>query len=144
MHIRNALPSDAEELRRLNEDFNGSGLNAADEIASALVENPDELVSVAAEGEKLCGFICGRVFRSFCYPGKCAEVTELFVDPAHRRGGVGLALLAHMEIRFRALGAGEFHLYTGKDNRAAQAFYERAGYAAKTEIQYHKSPQEGR
>lgn len=144
MHIREARTSDAPELMRLNELFNGPNLAGADGIARALAENPDELVSVAAEGAHLCGFVCGRVFRSFCYPGKYAEITELFVDPARRCGGGGKALVAHMEARFRALGAGAFQLYTGEGNLAARAFYERAEYLPSPEIAYHKRPQEGR
>ncbi len=144
MHIREGRPSDAGELRRLNELFNGPGLADADGIARALAENPDELVSVAAGREGLCGFVCGRVFRSFCYSEKNAEITELFVEAQSRREGVGAALISHMEKRLRALGADEIHLYTGRDNRAAQAFYERAGYAPRPEIEYHKRPQGGR
>lgn len=144
MHIRRARPSDAGELRRLNELFNGPGLADADGIAASLAENPDELVSVAEEGETLCGFICGRIFRSFCYREKNAEITELFVEPRMRHGGVGTALISHMEKCLRALGADEIHLYTGMDNRAAQAFYERAGYLPSPEIEYHKRPQGGR
>jgi ribosomal protein S18 acetylase RimI-like enzyme len=144
VNIREAKPSDAPELQRLNEIFNGPGLSAAEEIASALRENPDELVLVAEDGEGLCGFLCGRVFRSFCYPEKNAEVTELYVDPAHRRRGVAQALMEHMEAHFCALGAHEFHLYTWKNNMAAQAFYKSAGYLPKTVIEYLKSPQEGR
>jgi ribosomal protein S18 acetylase RimI-like enzyme len=144
VHIRQARPSDAGELLRLNELFNGPDLSGADGIAAALAENPDELVFVAEEGETLSGFICGRVYRSFCYREKNAEITELFVEARTRHGGVGTALISHMEARLRALGADEIHLYTGKDNRAAQAFYERAGYLPSPEIEYHKRPQGGR
>lgn len=142
MRVREALPADASALQRLNEAFNGPGLSAAEQIARALRENSDELVSVAEEDGRVCGFICGRSLRSFCYPEGFAEITELYVAPEKRRRGVAGALLAHMEARLQALGARAVHLYTGENNRPARAFYAHAGYRSRRVIQCSKDPED--
>lgn len=138
MTIRRARLTDAAELSRLNVLFNGAGVSTADETAAALSEHTGEVVFVAEADDRLIGFICGRVLRSFCYKDFSAEITELYVEPGARRKGAASLLMAEMEKHLSACGAKEIHLYTGAQNRAAQAFYERAGYQGSMEIQYHK------
>lgn len=142
MTIRDAAPSDAQGLFRLNELFNGTGTNDAESMRRALIENAGELISVAENADGLVGFICGRVFFSACYPDRSAEITELFVEEAHRRAGIASALIKHMQARFYAAGAADFHLLTGRDNSAARAFYEKMGYLPCEEIMYRFCPQE--
>jgi ribosomal protein S18 acetylase RimI-like enzyme len=54
---------------------------------------------------------------------------HLYVAPARRRGGVGRALLAHVEAHGRATGARHVWLETSNVNVPGIAAYARLGYA---------------
>ncbi|SCF20320.1 GNAT family N-acetyltransferase [Micromonospora mirobrigensis] len=58
-----------------------------------------------------------------------AELTRVFVDPAHRGSGGGAALLAEVERRAAAAGATRIRLDTRSDLVEARALYARHGYA---------------
>jgi hypothetical protein len=79
MLIQLANNSDAPELKILNDIFNGKGCNTVEEIEESLQKNEQEIVCVAADGNKLVGFCCGQVLKSICYSYKYGEITELFV-----------------------------------------------------------------
>ena len=53
---------------------------------------------------------------------------DLVVDPAHRRQGIGAALLDAAFASLTELGAPRVLLFTAEKNRAAQSVFERAGF----------------
>jgi ribosomal-protein-alanine N-acetyltransferase len=65
------------------------------------------------------------------------RVINLAVDPAARRQGVGVALLAAIE---RALPGGDMTLMVQADNIAARALYKRVGYVAESESANYYGP----
>lgn len=75
------------------------------------------------------GGICG--FAAVEYEAWHARLVlwHLYVAPAHRRTGVGRALLARAEAHGRALGARHVWLETTNVNVPGIAAYERLGYA---------------
>jgi GNAT superfamily N-acetyltransferase len=75
------------------------------------------------------GFACLRLVPSLCYDPIHAELTELFVEEACRRQGIGRALVACAERLARENGADELILLTGLGNAQGQAFYRALGYA---------------
>ncbi|MFC4070812.1 GNAT family N-acetyltransferase [Actinoplanes subglobosus] len=56
------------------------------------------------------------------------SIRDLYVPPAHRRGGVARALLDHVVNAARTAGALRVSLQTEPDNAAAQALYQSAGF----------------
>lgn len=54
--------SDSEELKRLNDEFNGEGSNTTEGI-----REDAETVFVAELNNKLLGFCCGQMLKSICY-----------------------------------------------------------------------------
>jgi diamine N-acetyltransferase len=60
--------------------------------------------------------------------GRDAFVDELFVDPAHRRRGLGTAALRRAETECLAAGVRALHLEVERSNPRAQALYRREGY----------------
>src|SRR5688500_10766436 len=128
MIIRLAIPADAGELARLNAAFNGTSDSAA-LIAARLVACAEiETALVAELNGQIGGFACVRVVPCVLYAEPYAELTELYVDPAFRRRGLGRALIAHAEQLARARGAIDLLIMTGVGNAAAQALYRAAGY----------------
>lgn len=138
MEYRLAVPDDAEELRRLNEAFNGVDDVSASDIRRALCSGR-EVVAVACENGTCAGFCCAQVHHSFCYAAPAAEITEMYIDPIYRRQGCGRKLLRFMEQQLiHTFGVDECHLLTGCGNLPAQALYQRAGYLEKREMYLSK------
>ena len=136
--VRAAQRRDAAELAALNRAFNGAtGTCGADEMA-ALLEEPAEQVLVAVVDGAVAGFICGHVWRSICYPDIQGEIKELYIGSDYRRLGLGQRLMAAMEQYLRGRGVRAVTLFTGLQNTAAQAFYERCGYTDQQQMEYEK------
>ena len=126
--IRLACPEDIPELSRLNVAFNGG-----DESETAMArrfEDPRrvEWPVVAERGGRLVGFAALRLVPCLFYPEPHAEMTELYVEDACRRQGIGRELVKFVECLAVEMGAQELWLMTGMDNHDAQEFYRSLGY----------------
>jgi ribosomal protein S18 acetylase RimI-like enzyme len=66
------------------------------------------------------------------------EITELYVREEYRRQGIATKLINYIENIFEERNIKEFQLFTGKDNTAARAFYEKLGYKKIDEVMYKK------
>lgn len=143
MHIRLAHVSDASELQKLNDLFNGEGCNTMEAIAESMRRNEQELVVVADEGTRLVGFCCGQILNSMCYDVPSGEITEFFVLETYRRQGIASELISFIETEFKKRGISHFQLLTGNSNKTAQAFYKSQGYTESTELLFCKHLQEG-
>ncbi|MBQ2954266.1 MAG: GNAT family N-acetyltransferase [Clostridia bacterium] len=137
IRIRTALPEDAAALCALNAAFNGDTGVTESDVRQSLLTRTEIVLIAEADGEP-AGFCCAQVHHSFCYPAPVAEVTEMYVAPAHRRKGCAGAMLAHLERILRdKYNVDEIHLLTGARNLAAQGAYRKAGYSSRNE-QYMK------
>ena len=137
--IRLATERDAESLHQLNEAFNGTGLTTPDHIRDSLVHNQQEVVAVAQDGDRLVGFVCVQLKRSFCYEAAMPEVTEVYVDPAWRRNGLATRMIAFAEAECQRRGPMQkFELLTGRDNFSAQVVYRKSGYVADHKLHMSK------
>jgi GNAT superfamily N-acetyltransferase len=100
---------------------------------TGLVESPEGLLLVAERGPDLVGFLEGRLQGSpeppMHVPRRWLLVDGVGVLEAHRRAGVGRALMDAAHAWARARGVGEVELSVHAANRDALAFYERLGYA---------------
>lgn len=66
------------------------------------------------------------------------EISELYVDPAHRRAGVATLLLAQAEFLARQRGCTYLHVNAWQNNDGAQALYRARGFAA-VEMAFEKT-----
>jgi aminoglycoside 6'-N-acetyltransferase I len=87
---------------------------------------------VARAGRDLVGYLTAVLVFSFEYHGLVAEIDELFVLPGARRHGIGKALLDGAETSLANAGCTRIQLQLGTANDAAQAFYQRRGFSART------------
>ncbi|MEH1168484.1 GNAT family N-acetyltransferase [Micromonospora sp. CPCC 205539] len=99
------------------------------EVDEALAELPSDdlaaptgLLLIAHHGADLAGCAGLRWHPDW------AELTRVFVRPAHRGTGGGAALLAAVEQRARAAGSDRIRLDTRDDLVEARALYARHGY----------------
>jgi GNAT superfamily N-acetyltransferase len=126
--IRLATFEDAPELDRLNAAFNESS-DGAENIARRLADprRVDLPLLAEVDGQR-AGFACLRVVPNLFYPVMYAELTELYVEPAFRRRGVGRALVAYAEALAREQGAHGMKILTGDDNEEGHGLYRAMGY----------------
>ena len=137
--IHLAKISDAPELKKLNDLFNGVGNNTIEAIKESIKRNEQEIVCVATDGDKLVGFCCGQIIKSMCYFYKSAEITELYVMDKYRQQGIGKQLLGITENELNKRGAIHFHILTGNNNMIAQTLYHSCGYGDTSEILLDKN-----
>lgn len=138
MEIRLANPNDAALLFEMNERFNGTGSTTKELLADSIANNSQEAVFIATVDGGTAGFCCVQLFKSMCYRSCYAEITELFVEEAYRQQGVATALMGYAEDYFRDKNVKGYQLFTGKQNKIAQAFYEKNGYTPSAEQMYRK------
>ena len=128
IRTRAATTDDAADLARLNALFNGVH-DTAEELAARLADpRRVETPIVAEASERIVGFAALRLVPCVFYVSSYAELTELFVEEAYRRRGIGRALIAHAERLAREGGAAELFLLIGPGNHEAQALYRAMGY----------------
>jgi len=96
------------------------GLGASNEAAAPLHEvQPLSCFAKSESGDVLGGAI-GRRW------GPCCELQQLWVDPAHRHGGVATRLIREFEAHARSRGCTSFYLETFSFQ--APALYASLGY----------------
>lgn len=62
------------------------------------------------------------------YDGHRGSVNYLAVDPAHRRKGWGMTLMAEAERLLQEIGCPKINLLVRRDNAEVIAFYEKLGF----------------
>lgn len=72
------------------------------------------------------------------YDGHRGWVYSLAVDPAHRRRGVGAALLRRLEALLAERGCPKVNLQVRATNAAAVGFYEKLGYVVEGHVSLGK------
>ena len=102
------------------------GLGRANETAAPLHEVQALACFARRDGGEVVGGAIGRTW------GTCCELQQLWVDPVHRRQGIGAGLVRRFEQRAASRGCTSFFLETFSFQ--APAFYESLGYRAATEF----------
>ncbi|MBQ8638960.1 MAG: GNAT family N-acetyltransferase [Lachnospiraceae bacterium] len=133
--VRLATEMDAEQLERLNIEFNGEGETTLEAIRDSLLNNQQELVFVDDENGLLTGFVCVQLKRSFCYDKYTPEITEVYVKEEYRKRGIASAMIRFAENCCREnFPLQKFELLTGKNNKGAQTVYGKLGYREDGEL----------
>jgi ribosomal protein S18 acetylase RimI-like enzyme len=93
-------------------------------------EMPDNVVLVAENEGQVVGYAFGAKegYDYMALRGPAGVIYDLLVDPAHRRQGIGAALMQAMLDALGALGAPRALLFTADKNHVAQAMFERTGF----------------
>jgi ribosomal protein S18 acetylase RimI-like enzyme len=130
--VRAAGAADAEVVGRLLHDFNTEfdeitpGPAAIADRVRELMAHDDFVVLVAGSGPR--GLAVLRFRPSIWTRGLECYIAELYVQPKHRRQGLGLALMNAALEASRARGADYVEVATSEDDTGARALYERLGF----------------
>jgi ribosomal protein S18 acetylase RimI-like enzyme len=143
--IRPAVAGDEEVLGRLgallvveHHDFDPNRFlgprpgmpQAYGRFLASQIGQPDKLVLVAERDGAVVGYLFGGMEGTdyMALRGPAAMLYDLVVDPAHRRQGIGSALLDAAFADFKARSAPRVLLFTADKNDGAQSLFERAGF----------------
>jgi GNAT superfamily N-acetyltransferase len=108
-------------------------------MARELIADPEgEGVQILARDDdgRAVGFATVFWSWSTLSASRVGVMNDLFVAPAVRGSGIAEALIAECVERCRVRGARSLGWQTAKDNRRAQAVYERAGAAREEWLDY--------
>ena len=97
------------------------------DIARKLQVNPEWFLVGEQDGRIVAGVMAG-------YEGHRGWINYLAVDPAHRRAGLGRAMMAEAERLLRAAGCPKINLQVRPENPGVIAFYERIGFTVEGAI----------
>jgi ribosomal protein S18 acetylase RimI-like enzyme len=143
--IRPAVPGDEESLGQLgallvveHHDFDPKRFlaprpdmpEAYGRFLASQIGRPEKLVLVAERDGAVVGYVFGGIegFDYMALRGPAAVLYDLVVDPAHRREGVGAALLGAAFADLKKRGAPRVLLFTAYRNHGAQSLFERVGF----------------
>ncbi len=125
VEIRDARPDDAAAIARLLTQL-GYPTDGASITRRMERLGDDRLVVAEADGA-IAGLAQLHVSPSLEYDGPAGKLAALVVDEAHRRSGVGRALVEAMEAEARARCCVLLFLTTAERRVDAHAFYGRLG-----------------
>lgn len=133
MILRAARGEDTTALHTLMVALNAdqgdpTGLLTPQHVAGEIIGDARSIVVVAeAMDGHLIGYATGHPTYETGYAEAGLYVGDLYVAPAHRRQGVGQALLAALARAGHARGARHLWLTAREGNAAAHALYRRLG-----------------
>jgi ribosomal-protein-alanine N-acetyltransferase len=122
--VRLATLADAAEIAAMSRDYIEQGLpwTWTKEREAHSIREPETNVVVAAENGGITGF--GIMY----YASEDAHLLLFAVRNAHRRRGVGSAILRWLEDVARAAGAKRIRVECTRENAAGRNFYCEHGY----------------
>ena len=134
MHIRPDADADEQAVIALWREVlppNAPHNDPATSIRNKLAVERD-LFFIAEVQEAVVGTVMGG------YDGHRGWIYSVAVSPAHRRGGVGSALLRRMEAALKARGCLKVNLQVRTSNVEVVAFYQQLGFAVEELISMGK------
>ena len=131
MEISEMSIADYDEVVSLWQDAEGIGLHddcdSRAGIANYLQRNPG-LSFVAQENDRLIGAVlCG-------HDGRRGYLHHLAVAETHRAKGIGRQLVEQSLLSLAAIGITKCHVFVFADNAPGQAFWQRLGWIARTDL----------
>ena len=144
MNTRAARVEDAAAVAALVSQL---GYDAAPQDVSGrlarLLARDDQRFVVAEAGGRLLGWVHVQL-AEYVESGTFAVIGGLVVDRAHRRQGIGAALMAEAESWARARGCTVMRLWSSTTRAPAHRFYAGLGYAqVKTQYSFVKPLEPG-
>lgn len=118
--IRNMQAEDLTEVCRIEKE--NFSLPWSEKSFLESMERDDTVFLTALIGEEIAGYI-----GCYCIAGT-GEITNVAVDAAHRRKGIGGMLLEKLYEKGAVLETCEFFLEVRESNEAAIALYSRQGF----------------
>ncbi|AZQ40054.1 GNAT family N-acetyltransferase [Streptomyces cyaneochromogenes] len=100
---------------------------------AAGIDDPFRVLLVADCGGQVVGHLAGAVAEgSAMRPARVATLVSMYVQPDHRRGGLGARLVGQFTAWAKEVGAEQAEVTAYSSNADAIRFYERNGFASQS------------
>ena len=133
MTIRCMRPDDYEAVYALWSRCSGVGLRSADDspqgIGQYLRRNPSTCFVAETGGQLTGAILCG-------HDGRRGYIYHLAVADAHRRNGIGSALVDHALAALKREGIRKAALVAFADNIPGNLFWEKQGFTLREDLHY--------
>lgn len=134
MEPRTLTPDDLDAALALWDRTEHLGAVPRDEVERLLEHDAELVLGAVADDGSLAGVVLGS------YDGRRGWISRLAVDPAHRRGGIGRALVAEVERRLAQRGCTRVNLLVFDHNEGGRALWESLGYEGTDEVVLYSRP----
>jgi ribosomal protein S18 acetylase RimI-like enzyme len=125
-------PADEAAVQELFDRAVGDGVGRVEPLDVLLARNPDPSLWLVAERD---GAVAGAVRAELRAAGFITGyITQLAVDPAHRRGGIASALVGAIARELVERGAAGVSLHVRSNATAAQRLFEHLGFAGDWQV----------
>lgn len=133
IQTRPAVEGDLEQVIALDERATGIGKpdylrDLFERYSTRRIE--ERFFYVAETRSALAGFVIGEIRAWEFGSESCGWVFALSVDPEHREGGVGTALLDRISESFTEAGVSRLRTMISRDNHLLMAFFRSHGLTA--------------
>ncbi len=138
--IRNANPSDAEGIWKLNSEEMGYSysLEATKAKLFKLLSSSSNRIFVAVADGLIVGYIHATAYELLFAPSM-RNVMAIAVSSDYKRNGIGRALLVEVEKWAVESGSTGVRLVSGETRTEAHEFYRRCGYVSnKKQLNFKK------
>jgi GNAT superfamily N-acetyltransferase len=128
--VRRGRPGDSTHVRALLHQLGYAPSDRGyDETFTQVARHPEAAVFVAAEGQKILGYLALSQRPQIRLGGRVAVIDELIVDEKRRGGGIGAALLETARRYAAGLGCCRLELTTARSRESYErGFYRSHGF----------------
>jgi putative acetyltransferase len=133
MHVRQMVSEDIEAALAFWGSFDGVQLNEGDTLAGvgAFLERNPGISFVATVGGQTVGAVLAG------HDGRRGFLYHLAVDAAHRRQGIGQALVREAVRALREAGIPKCHVMVFRNNHSGTAFWNHLAWRKRDDIDLH-------
>jgi ribosomal protein S18 acetylase RimI-like enzyme len=131
MEIIELTIKNCEEVLSLWQSSEGVGLDkdadTKERIGIYLQRNPGLSFAACEKGKVIGAVLCG-------HDGRRGYLHHLTVAEAHRKKGIGTALVDKVILKLQMLGIRKCNIFVFANNPAGQEFWKRSGWTERTDL----------
>ncbi len=127
--LRKYRPEDFDRLLAIDQACFVEGIAYNAQELRYFLKMPSSITLVAADGDKIYGFVIADRFRRWRSDGMMGRIITIDVVPEVQHAGTGTMLLTAVEDELRQAGCNSVLLEVAVDNAPALAFYKKHGYS---------------
>ena len=129
LELRSYRPQDFKRLLEIDQACFVEGIAYSLEELRYFLKMPSSITVVAADGDKIEGFVIADRFRQRRTAHLIGRIITIDVAPEGQHAGTGSLLLRKVESHLRENGCDSVLLEVAVDNAPALSFYKKHGYS---------------
>ncbi len=129
LELRRYQPQDFQRLLEIDQSCFVEGIAYSEQELRYFLRMPSSTTLVAADGEKIQGFVIADRFRQRRSARAMGRIITIDVVPEVQHAGTGTILLTAVEDELRQAGCDSVTLEVAVDNGPALSFYKKHGYS---------------